>query len=84
MYIQPQFVPTPVYDKDMLKDVKDDTSGYFKQLLMCQIQGQRNESPEFDQTEAQGDAKNLYAAGEGKKWGTDESTWVPRWCAPAK
>jgi hypothetical protein len=58
----------------MLKQVKSDTSGDFKQLLTFQIQGQRNESPKFDQTEAETDAKNLYKAGEGKKWGTDEST----------
>ena len=63
-----------VYDKDLLKDVKSDTSGDFKQLLTYQIQGQRNESPEYDRTEAEQDAKNLYKAGEGKKWGTDEST----------
>ncbi|KAK2142740.1 hypothetical protein LSH36_919g01024 [Paralvinella palmiformis] len=66
---------TRLYDKDLLKDVKSDTSGDFKQLLTYQIQGQRKESPEYDKTEAEQDAKNLYKAGEGKKWGTDESTF---------
>ena len=37
-----------------------------------QCQGQRNESPEYDQTEAKKDAETLLKAGE-QKWGTDES-----------
>ena len=63
------------FNKDMEKDVVDDTSGNFKKLLVAQIQGNRDESPTFDRTAAQDDAQALFKAGEGK-WGTDESTLV--------
>ena len=62
-----------VFNKELEKDVKGDTSGYFKKLLVSQIQGNRDESPTFDRTAAKKDAKDLFAAGEAK-WGTDEST----------
>ena len=57
----------------MDKDVKDDTSGHFKKLLVAQMSGKRSEDPKFDRTAAKNDAAALYQAGE-KKWGTDEST----------
>ncbi len=57
----------------MEKEVKDDTSGHFKRLLVSQIQGNRDESPTFDRTAAEQDAQELFKAGEAK-WGTDEST----------
>ena len=62
-----------MYLKDLEKEVKDDTSGDFKALLTAQIRGQRDESPTFDRTVAEEDAKALFKAGEAK-WGTDEST----------
>lgn len=62
-----------VYSKEMEKDVKGDTSGDFRKLLVAQMSGNRSEKPEFDRTAAKNDAKALYEAGE-KKWGTDEST----------
>ena len=57
---------------DMEKDVKGDTSGCFKKLLVAQMAGGRDESPTYDLTAAKKDAQALYQAGE-KKWGTDES-----------
>lgn len=62
-----------VYGKEMEKDVKGDTSGFFKRLLVAQINAGRDENPTFDRTAAKRDAKALFEAGE-KKWGTDEST----------
>ena len=61
-----------VYGKEMEKDVKGDTSGFFKRLLVAQINAGRDEDPEFDRTAAKRDAKAIFEAGE-KKWGTDES-----------
>ena len=61
-----------VYDVDMEKDVRGDTSGNFKKVLNAQMAAGRDESPTFDQTAARADAQALYNAGEGK-WGTDES-----------
>lgn len=60
-------------DKDMEKDVKGDTSGNFRKLLVAQMSGKRDENPKFDRTAAKQDAKALQQAGEDK-WGTDEST----------
>ena len=60
------------YNVDMADDVKGDTSGYFRKVLLAQMSGNRSESSEYDLTAAKQDAQALYQAGE-KKWGTDES-----------
>ena len=56
----------------MKKDVKDDTSGNFLKVLEYQMNGNRDESKEYDLTSTKSDAQALYNAGE-KQWGTDES-----------
>ena len=63
------------YLTDMEKDVKGDTSGCFRKLLVAQMACTRSESPTFDLTAAKKDAQALLQAGE-KKWGTDESMQV--------
>ena len=62
----------PVYDVEMDKDVRGDTSGNFKRVLVAQMAGGRDESKTYDKTAAKADAQALYNAGEAK-WGTDES-----------
>ncbi len=52
-----------------------DTSGYLKKLLVTLVQGQRPETNQVNETDAENDAKSLYEAGE-KKWGTDESKFI--------
>ncbi len=52
-----------------------DTSGYLKKLLVTLVQGQRPETNQVNETDAENDAKSLYEAGE-KKWGTDESRFI--------
>lgn len=64
-----------VYNRDLEKDVRDDTSGHFQRLLVALLQGNRDESPTFDRKKAKQDAEELIAAGE-KKIGTDESKSV--------
>lgn len=64
-----------MYDVDLEKDIKGDTSGFFRKLLVAQCAANRDDNPTFDRVEAKRDAAAIYEAGE-KKWGTDESVLV--------
>ncbi|XP_072016490.1 annexin A11-like [Amphiura filiformis] len=59
------------FKHDLEKDLKDETSGNFKRILIGISQGGRDEGP-ADASRAAADAQTLYKAGEGKL-GTDES-----------
>ena len=43
----------------MADDVKGDTSGYFRKVLLAQMSGNRSESSEYDLTAAKQDAQAL-------------------------
>ncbi|XP_028314764.1 annexin A5a [Gouania willdenowi] len=66
-----------VYKKEfgakLEKDICEDTSGHYQRLLVILLQGNRAEG--VDEGKIDKDAKDLYAAGEGK-WGTDEETFI--------
>lgn len=62
------------FGRDLEKDIKSDTSGHFKRLLISMCQGNRDESPSVDLALALSDAQKLQSAGEGKL-GTDESAF---------
>ncbi|XP_061690860.1 annexin A5a [Syngnathoides biaculeatus] len=66
-----------VYERDfgnkLEKDICSDTSGWYKRLLVILLQGRREEG--VDEATVQKDAKDLYAAGEGK-FGTDEEKFI--------
>ncbi|XP_798157.3 annexin A4 [Strongylocentrotus purpuratus] len=58
--------------KDLEKDLKGETSGDLKRLLVGLSVGGRDEGAGVDPTKVQADAQALYEAGAAK-WGTDES-----------
>ena len=58
--------------RDLLNDIKSETSGSFRRLLISLLQAQRSDNINPDLDECDKIAKELYEAGE-KKWGTDDS-----------
>jgi hypothetical protein len=68
-----------VYGKSLEKDVKSDTSGNFRRLLVSLLQGHRPETVEFNVEQAKEDAQALIDAGQAK-FGTDESKFNVLFC----
>ena len=68
-----------MYSKPLEKDVKSDTSGNFRRLLVALMQGQRPETTDVNVKEVKQDVQALIDAGPAK-FGTDESTFNALFC----
>ncbi|XP_008550971.1 annexin B9 isoform X1 [Microplitis demolitor] len=63
-----------IYGRSLEDDLREDTSGCFKRLMVSLCCGHRDESFEVNQSAAMEDARRLLQAGE-LRFGTDESTF---------
>jgi len=63
-----------MYKKDLIKEVRSETSGAFKNLLTSLLMGNRSENRNPNEAQCEQDAKELYEGGE-KKFGTDSSVF---------
>ncbi|NXM83456.1 ANX13 protein, partial [Oenanthe oenanthe] len=61
----------PVFDRDLESDVKSDTSGSLRKILVMVLEATRDETQQVNAELAEQDASDLYKAGEGR-WGTEE------------
>ena len=66
--------PVIVEGRNLVEDIKSETSGAFRRLLVSLLQGSRSDNTEPNIEECEKMAKELYEAGE-KKWGTDDSVF---------
>ncbi|XP_045255875.2 annexin A8 isoform X2 [Macaca fascicularis] len=68
------------YGSSLEEDIQADTSGYLERILVCLLQGSRDDMSSFvDPGLALQDAQDLYAAGE-KIRGTDEMKFITILC----
>lgn len=65
-----------MFDRSLADDLRDETSGDFKHLLMALVLGERDELFEVDEDAAEADAQAIFDAGENKWFGTDEDQFT--------
>ena len=68
-----------MFNRDLEKDIKSDTSGDFQKMLVSLVTASRPTGTTVDKTLAKIDSQSLINAG-AKKWGTDESIFITIFC----
>jgi len=63
-----------LYKKELIKEVRSETSGAFKNLLTSLLMGNRSDNRNPNEAQCEQDAKDLFEGGE-KKFGTDSSVF---------
>ena len=64
-----------MFNRTLEQDVAGDTSRHLKKILTALLHGERPDTNQVNEDEAENDAKTLFEAGE-KRWGTDEAKFV--------
>ena len=67
------------YNRDLEEDVRKETSGTLRHLLISLLQGSRSTNKNVNQAQMAGIAQEIYKAGEAKL-GTDESVFNKYFC----
>uniref|UniRef100_H2ZA48 Annexin n=1 Tax=Ciona savignyi TaxID=51511 RepID=H2ZA48_CIOSA len=65
-----------LFDRGLADDLRDETSGDFKHLLMAVTLGERDELFDVDEGQAEADAQAIFDAGENRWFGTDEDEFT--------
>lgn len=68
-----------VYNRELEADIKSDTSGHYRNVLISLLTASRPSGNTIDKTQARIDCDALIKAGV-KKWGTDEAKFVTILC----
>jgi hypothetical protein len=68
-----------VYSKPLDKDIRSDTSGDFRRLLVALMQGQRPETIHINAEQVKKDAQSLMNAGS-EKFGGDQAKFNTLFC----
>jgi len=63
------------YGKDLVAEIKSETSGDYQKIVLRILEGDRTQDGKADLQKCSGIAEELYKAGEGKM-GTDEATFI--------
>lgn len=65
-----------IFERGLVDDLRDETSGDFKHLMLAMVLAERDELFEIDEDSATEDAQAIFDAGENRWFGTDEDVFT--------